>query len=243
MCDPPLAATEINTIGKSANKRGYDYRCRKPPIAAHCNRRECVRQKLGVDDNMPILSLTKLDGDPVLWLFELQGKRIMLETRELMTQKLFQEKVGQAINDYPRTMTQKKKKQKNGEAMRNCDVQVVDDDDTSVGIFKQLVFGYARGQARTTTKEQLLESNSPLITGDGEVWMKLRGLMRHLDNQGFKYKSEHHLSQMLRQMGCEPSIERVSPKPSGSVRVWKLKDKDLPPESGDPSLNFSTTEF
>lgn len=243
MCNPPLGATEINTISRSANKKGYDYRCRKPPIAAHCNRRECVMRRHGIDDNMPILSLTKLESDPVLWLFELQGKRIMLDTRELMTQKLFQEKVGQAINDYPRTMTQENWEQKIGEAMRNCDVQIVDEDDTSVGIFKQLVHSYARGQARTTTKEQLLESNSPFITGDGEIWMKLRGLIRHLDNQGFKYKSEVHLCQMLRAMGCEPSTERVSPKPSGSVRVWKLKDKDLPAESSDPSLNFSTTEF
>ncbi|RWO85761.1 hypothetical protein [Mesorhizobium sp.] len=241
MCDPPLGAPEITTINKSANKKGYDYRCRKPPIAAHCNRRECVKRSFGIDDNMPILSLTKLDGDPVLWLFELQGKRILLDTRELMTQKLFQEKVGQAICDYPRTMTQENWEQKIGEAMRQCDVQTVDEDDTSVGIFRQLVHGYARGQARTTTKEQLLDSNSPFITGEGETWFKLRGLMRYLDNQGFKYKSEHHLGQMLRAMHCEPSTERVSSKPSGSVRIWKLRDRDMPPEGGDPEFKLERT--
>lgn len=244
MCRPPLPADEISAMSKSVAKKDYEYRCRRAPINAHCNRSACVGRAYGVGDNLPPISLTKHDGDPVLWFFEISGKRIMLETRELMTQRLFQEKVGQVINDYPRTMKQADWEQRIGEAMRNCDVVDVEVDDTALGAFRQAVLQFVTGQARVVSKAQLLTSNMPYLPGDGTIWFRLRGLIRHLENQNIKFKSEHHVSRMLKDMGFEASSERVQSGAGGTVRVWKISESkiltDLPTE---PPVKFGTTEF
>lgn len=244
MCHPPLPADEISAMSKSVAKKDYEYRCRRAPINAHCNRSVCVARAYGIGDNLPPISLTKYDGEPVLWFFEINGKRIMLETRELMTQQLFQEKVGQAINDYPRTLKQPDWEQRIGEAMRNCDVVEVEIDDTALGAFRQAVLQYVTGQARTVSKAQLLTSNAPFAASDGTIWFRLRGLIRHLENQNIKFKSEHHVTQMLKDMGCEASSERVIPGKGGIVRVWKISMDVVPTDlSTEPPVKFGTTEF
>lgn len=245
MCDPPLTLDEVNTIAKSVNKKDYFYRCGKPPINAYCDRPLCKTRSCGIGDSGPELGqLTKYMSDPVLWFLEIDGKRVMLETRELMNQKLFQEKVGQEINRYLPTLPQAQWERKIDAAMRNCTEELVPEEASTFGQFKTIVHMYCQGQARTTTKAQLAESHSPFITGDGEVWFKAIGLRKFLDNQGFKFKSMHHVFQMLRNMGCEHNVVRVKPGPKGLVNVWVINEDELPPESeGPPMPAFGTEAF
>ncbi|WP_224545598.1 TOTE conflict system archaeo-eukaryotic primase domain-containing protein [Mesorhizobium sp. CA16] len=247
MCDPPLTLDEVNTIAKSVSKKDYFYRCGKPPIKDYCDRAVCKTRACGIGDSGPELGqLTKYMSDPVLWFLEIDGKRVMLETRELMNQKLFQEKVGQEINRYLPTLPQAQWERKIDTAMRNCTEEPVPEEASTFGQFKSIVHMYCRGQARTTTKAQLAESHSPFITGDGEVWFKAIGLRKYLDVQGFKFKSMHHVFQMLRDMGCVHETLRVKPGAGGTVNVWVIKEDALPPESEDePALAFGsgTIEF
>lgn len=245
MCDPPLTLAEINVIVKSVGKKDYFYKCSKPPIKPHCERSVCKTRACGIGDNGPEIGhLTKYVSDPVLWFLGVDDKRIMLETRELTNQRLFQERVSAAVNRYPRTLKQADWEQWLDTSMRNCSEVEVPEEASTFGQFKDVVHMYCRGQARTTTKEQLAESNSPFITGDGEVWFKAIGLQKHLNNQGFKYKSMVHVYEMLRKMGCRHDTVRVKPGPRGTVNVWVINEAKMPPESDDgPGLSFSTEEF
>lgn len=247
MCDPPLTLAEINVIQKSVGKKDYDYRCRKPPIAPHCHRRMCMGRKCGVGEGAEgggrpeILDVKKWVGDPTLWFVTVNGQRLMFTTDELLTQPMFKKRIADAISRVPRTIPQERWDRYIDELIQNCEVEYAPVDATPYGQFKIILEQYLLGQARTTTKEQLADSNSPFITGDGEVWFKLRGLLRHLDNQGFKYKSEHHVAQMLKSDDIGGVNKPMHVKGKG-FNIWIVKEPESSKEP-DPENNFGTQVF
>lgn len=243
-CDPPLTLSEINTIQKSVAKKDYGYRCRKPPIAAHCNRRVCLTCEHGVgggEGNIgpEISNLVKYEGTPVYWFATIGDKRMMLTNDELTNQLKFRAKVFATINRMPMKMLGPRWDRYIDELGKNCQVIEVAEEMLDLGRFRNLLDTYLLGQARTTTKEQLVESTSPFITGDGEVWFRVEGLLRHLDRQGFRYPSTVICKWLRDECGAQDSQLHVK---GVNRRIWKIKEPASSKEP-DPPNNFGQTEF
>ncbi|MER8545972.1 hypothetical protein NKH41_09550 [Mesorhizobium sp. M1169] len=242
-CDPPLTLAEINVIQKSVGKKDYGYRCRKPPIAAHCNRRVCLTCEHGVgggEGNIgpEISSLVKYEGDPVYWFATIADKRMMLRSEELIDQNKFRTKLLATINRLLPKQLGPRWDRYIDELCRNAQVIEVADEMLDLGRFRNLLDTYLLGQARTTTKEQLAESLSPFITGDGEVWFRVEGLVKHLDRQGFRHDPTK-IFKWLRDCGAEDSQLHVK---GVNKRIWKIKEPASSKEP-DPPNNFGQTEF
>lgn len=247
MCDPPLTLAEINTIAKSIGKKEYEYRCKKPPIASYCNRRICLGRKCGVGETAhgvarpEILDIKKYIGDPTIWYMTINGQRMMFTTEELVTQAKFNTRIFDALNILPRTVPPDRWSRFLTELVAGCEIEHAPLDATPFDQFKIVLEGYLNGKSKTTSKDQLLTSYSPFIVGDGTILFKFRGLLKYLDNNGYRYKSEHHIAQMLKSddVGAYPKTMSIKGK---TTNLWIVRQPDQV-EDDDPEINFGTKEF
>lgn len=245
MCHPALTLSELNTIVKSIGRKKYDYRCQHPPIAAYCQRRLCQSRDYGVgqtvegSDNPEIGNLTKYNGDPVLWFFDIGGARLMLTTKELTNQSLFREHVVDKINRFPAALPTARWGKFIDSKLQSCDVIEVPMDASPTGQFQLLVEQFTNGMAQATSKDELIHRHTPFDTGDGEVWFRSRGLLDYLNHHGFKFKSEHHVWQMLRDMGGTTKFVKVK---GHGINLWVLP-KSKHSDEDAPLPEFGTKEF
>lgn len=246
MCDPNLSMSDVTTIGKSVGKKDYEYRCRKPPIASHCNRRLCVGRNFGVGEGAhgtgrpEMTAVTKFVGDPNFWYVTVAGVRMQFTTDELLNQGAFKKKVLDNTNRVVRSIPQDRWDRYLDELMQTCDVQEAPEDSTMLWQFNQVLLSYLTGQARTTSREQLLTSSAPYITPEGEIWFKFQGLLKHLEKQGFKYPSSHQVAQWLKEptIGARSFEESVKGK---SLRLWSIQQPEAlegekPPKYGQQNF-------
>lgn len=242
MCDPPITLDEVNVIVKSVGKKDYSFKCDQSPIKPHCNRKKCLERKHGVgggDGGGPEISaLVKYEGNPVLWFATIADKRMMLTNEELTNQIKFRSKVFATIQRMPMKLLGPRWDRYLDELGRNCEVIKVEEEMLEVGRFRTLLEKYLLGQARTTTKEQLADSFSPYITGDGEVWFRVEGLFKHLERQGFKFNPTLVYDWLKKDFGSRSEQLHVKGK---VFRIWKIKEPDSSKEP-DPENNFGGTQ-
>jgi len=245
MCDPPLSLGEINTLAKSIGRKEYNYRCKQQPIVGHCNRAYCLEQQFGVGDGYDeeatpeVSKFTKHEGDPVFWFCEIRGRRVMLTTEEILSQRLFMKKYTDIANHAAAPMPARKWIKFINDRMENCDVVETPEEASPLGQFKLLLEQYLRGQAQATSKEELAHRMTPYRTGTGEVWFRSRGILDYLTTHGFRYKTEHHVWQMLRSLNAEHRSVNVKKIP---FNIWILPEP-APIEDDAPLPDFGSEDF
>ena len=92
--DPPLSNSEVQSLIKSLNRKGYDkYRCKEQPICSVCDPARCRTKKFGVgfeEEQMPELgTLTKICSNPSQYFLDVDGKRVELTKEQLHNPNLF----------------------------------------------------------------------------------------------------------------------------------------------------------
>jgi hypothetical protein len=92
--NPPLKSSEVQTVIKQINKKGYDkYKCKDAPINAVCQSGLCRTKRFGVgfgEEEMPPLgNLTKYKSNPPQWFLDVDGTRIELKSEQLYSPPLF----------------------------------------------------------------------------------------------------------------------------------------------------------
>ena len=92
--NPPLKSSEVQTVIKQINKKGYDkYKCKDTPINAVCQSGLCRTKRFGVgfgEEEMPPLgNLTKYKSNPPQWFLDVDGTRIELKSEQLYSPPLF----------------------------------------------------------------------------------------------------------------------------------------------------------
>ncbi|MBL8576353.1 MAG: hypothetical protein JNK47_03940 [Mesorhizobium sp.] len=241
MCDPQMSIEDINTETKSVQKKKdrYFFKCGKAPINAHCNRNLCIQRKFGVGGNIPRLALTKVVGDQIEWLLDIRGKRVRLANKQLFNQRLFQETVGEVINDYLRTIPQPEFERLIGEAMQRAAEQIVPEEYTGKGMLKGTILKLLDGQAKSINAEQFYASDAhPWKQQNGEVWFKIHRLMIQLKTQQVEATIKS-LPDVLREMGCQEQNKSLIPGKK-KCRFWSLNIEAAPVE---PDPAFGTTDF
>jgi hypothetical protein len=239
MCHPSLTTSEMATIEKSVGRKDYEYRCRNAPIAAHCMRGACLKREFGVGGGGPaVQNATRYMGDEVIWYFDVDDKRLCLANGDMTVQKKFQDAIFGATGRMPHQMAPNNWRIFLDDLGQRSSVIEVPEEFTDFGVFRLMLESYLLGQARTTSRDQLAESDSPFITGEGDVWFKSTGLRKHLITHSFKC-SNSDLYRWLRQLGAEPEEIKIKGK---DYRIWKMAapqgvkiDEELP--------EFGTEEF
>jgi len=104
--DPPLPSAEVQQIIKHLRKKDYFYRCTQEPIVSACNKQICLTRKYGIgapndDPGVTFGALTKVNTEPPIWLWDVNGYRVQLTTQELMAQTRFNARVVDELNILP----------------------------------------------------------------------------------------------------------------------------------------------
>ncbi len=235
MCDPPLGVRELQTVIKSVGRKDYDYRCKMEPCASHCHRRACLERKHGVGVTtgglrpLEIGHIAKHPGDPVIWYLEVQGRRFMMTTDELLDQRAFRVQVLEATNQIVAKLPQPRWEAYLNERLANCDIVEVPEDATLIGQLRGLVDEYLTGRAQSITREELLSRGAPYNTGSGEIWFRSAGLLEFLQLHNFRYQSPHHIWQSLREFDAKHLFLNIGGR---GLNVWVLPAPgELPEES------------
>ena len=94
-----LEESEVSeTNVKSVDKKNYNYSCKKLHLKKYCNAKLCITRKYGIGENTDVTKLSigplsVMKSDPPLWFCTVDGKRVMLSTKEKNNQLLFRDAV------------------------------------------------------------------------------------------------------------------------------------------------------
>ena len=240
---PPLEDREVEIIISQLQKKEYFYKCDDQPIVSYCNKDVCIGRKFGIGPGQKasdLSSLTKINGDPPVWILDVDGKRVELGTDSLVSQKNFQKDCLDQINLYPKAMSDKAWTSRMQTLLANLTIIEVPPEATSRGEFEELLTSFCCDRARGAEREEILQGIA--VWADDCVFFQLRDLQKHLKANGFTKYSNVQIGLRLKDMKAEKVDWRVKGK---TVHLWFFPQSyfagledirlDLPPiETIDP---------
>lgn len=234
---PPLSDKEVELIVGQLQKKEYFYKCDDQPIASYCNKDVCIGRKFGIGPGQKsndLGSLTKINGDPPIWIMDVDGKRVELGTDSLVSQKQFQKDCLNQINIYPKTMSEKAWASRMQGLLTTLTIIEVPPEATTKGEFEELFISFCCDRARGVEKEEILQGIAVWV--DDCVFFQLRDIQKHLKANNFTRYSNVQLGLRLKEMKAEKAHWKIKGK---AVHIWFLSQSyfvgsediriDLPP--------------
>jgi len=232
---PPLSAGEVAVIIKQLQKKDYFYKCDDQPIASFCNKDVCMTRKFGVgpgNRNNDLSSLTKINGDPAIWLLNVDGSRVELSTDALVSQVIFQKECVAQANKFPLTMSPRAWQIRMQGLLESLTIVEVAPDTTLKGTFEDLLASFCCDRARGFEKEEIAQGIA--IWMDNRVYFQIKDLMKHLTVNNFLNYTINKVGLRLRELGGERIFWNANGK---GTHVWYFpqsffgddaKDKQIP---------------
>ena len=244
---PPLSHNEVGTVIKQLNKKDYFYKCEDQPIKPFCNKEICKLRKYGVGSSgvsNDLSSLTKIDGDPPIWILNVDELRVELSTQGLISQVQFQKDCVSQINKFPVTVSQRAWQTKIQTLLDNLTIVEVPPDATLSGEFEDLLHNFCTERAKGVEKEDVLQGIS--VWYQERVYFQVKDLRKHLTANDFTHYTSNKITLRLQEIEAEKIFWRVKGK---GVHVWSLPTSffgeeiqeetmplDLPPLVGDKDI-------
>lgn len=234
---PPLDKKEVDLIAAQLSKKEYFYKCDDQPIASFCNKDICITRKFGIGPGQRAVdlgSLTKINGDPPVWIMDVDGQRVELSTDAFVSQKVFQRDCLNQINMMPRTMSAKAWEGRIQVLLSQLTIVEVPPEATSKGEFVDLLTTFCCDRAKGVDREDILQGIA--VWADGRVFFQVKDLKRHLVANQFTSYSAVKIGLRLKELGAEKMFWNVKGR---GVHVWGMPQKtfdgrqetvmDLPP--------------
>lgn len=159
--DPPLGHKEVAYIAKSVNRKAYEFTCHEAPLAQVCNKQICLTRKFGIgtneqDPGVVFGSLVKVETDPPIWIWDVDGVRIELTTAELKEQSRFGTKCMEVINKLPHPIKTRAWADMLRERLADLEVIPAPVEATPEGRMMALLEEYCTERASAKTRDELL---------------------------------------------------------------------------------------
>lgn len=217
--DPPLSIQEVAVIIRQLKKKEYFYRCEDQPIKPYCDKETCKQRKHGVGSSASndLTSLTKIDGDPPIWILSVDGRRVELSTEALTNQAAFQRECVAQINVLPTTVSTKTWHVRIKALLDNVTVVEVPPDATEEGEFHDLLHTFVVERARGDCREDIL--NGVAVWEGDRVYFQVKDIRRHLKLNDFTGYSANKVTLALRELGAEKTFWRMGTR---GIHVWSL---------------------
>jgi hypothetical protein len=228
---PPLGHGEVNTIIKQLQKKEYFYKCDDQPIASFCNKAVCMSRKFGVgpgQSNNDFSSLTKINGDPPVWILNVDGKRVELSTEALVSQPQFQRECVSQINKFPITVNPRAWQTRMQLLLDSVTIVEVPPDATHRGEFEDLLSSFCCDRARGDTREDIMQGIA--VWTEGKVFFQIKDVKKHLQVNGFTHYTSNKMTIRLTDLGAEKMFWRIKTK---GVHVWALPEEFFATEDGE----------
>ena len=235
---PPLSHSEVGAVIRQLKKKEYFYKCEDQPIKPFCDKELCKGRKYGVgpaSTRNDLSSLTKIDGDPPIWILNVDGERVELTTGGLTTQTQFQKECVSQINKFPVSVNQRAWQTRIQTLLDNVTIIEVPPDATFRGEFEDLLHAFACERARGEEREDILQGVAVWL--DGRVYFQVKDIKKHLSVNDFNHYTSNKITLRLQQLEAEKKFWRVRGK---GVHVWSMPQEHFETEEKEmplPKLN------
>jgi|TARA_Y100000052_G_scaffold9405_1_gene9308 hypothetical protein len=217
---PPLSHNEVGAVIKQLQRKDYHYKCEDQPIKPFCNKDVCITRKHGVGPagvQNQMSSLTKIDGDPPIWILDVDGQRLELSTDGLISQTRFQKDCVAQINKLPIAVSQRAWQTRIQLLLDNLTIVEVPPDATIKGEFEDLLSQFCTDRAKGTEREDILQGVAVWI--DNRVFFQVKDIKKHLTVNDFNHYTSNKITLRLQGLDADKMFWRVKGK---GVHVWSL---------------------
>lgn len=234
---PMLKAKEVQLIVKSLGRKEYYYPCNKSPLLNHCNKELCRKREYGIgsgNDEFSLMtgSLTKITTEPPIWIMDVEGIRVQLDTEDLISQDRFRRVCMMSINKLPPRVKVQDWEKLVREKLENVEIVEAPSESRRSSRINQHAFQFLANTPPGKTVEDIKRGRPFLERNTGMILFQGNDLIRYLENNGIKAEARA-IWASLRDAGAQYG---TVPLKVGLLEVWKLK-KDLVPE-----INFDMDE-
>jgi len=217
---PPLSHNEVGMVIRQLKKKDYFYKCEDQPIKPFCDKDVCKLRKYGVGPSgvgSDMSSLTKIDGDPPIWILNVDGERLELSTNGLTSQAQFQKECVGQINKYPVAVNQRTWQTRIQTLLDNLTVVEVPPDATLKGEFEDLLHAFCCERAKGEERDDILQGVA--VWAEGNVYFQVKDIKKHLSVNDFNHYTSNKITLRLQDLQAEKMFWRVRGK---GVHVWYL---------------------
>lgn len=237
---PMLKAKEVQLIIKSLGRKEYFYPCNKAPLISHCNKDLCRKREFGIGQGMDEFSLnmgslTKITTEPPIWIMDVEGVRVQLDTEDLMMQERFRKVCMSAINKLPPRIKGPEWEKIVREKLETVEIVEAPDEARRSGRINQHAHQYLANTPPGRSVEDLNVGKPFYDEVTDTILFNGNALIRYLENHGIKAEPRT-IWASLRQIGADHGMHKTK---RGSVAVWKLKAELVP----DINMKVDDTQY
>lgn len=234
----PLSSKEVQTIIKSATRKEYFYPCNKSPLNQFCNRDVCRKRQFGIgqggdDFSLNLGALLKIATEPPLWIIDIEGIRVQLDTEDLMLQERFRKVCLMSINKLPPAMKRNDWEKIVREKLETVEIVDAPIESKQGSRINQYAYEYLRKTPPARVKDEVLVGRPWYDPSTDEIVFRGCDLLRFFENNGI-HTEARKIWTSVRDSGVKHG--NISIKGS-SVEVWKMPKAlvpditlDLPPD-------------
>ena len=231
---PPLSHSEVGVVIRQLKKKEYYYKCEDQPIKPFCDKQVCRLRKYGVGPTgvgNDMSSLTKINGDPPIWILNVDGERVELSTHALTGQAQFQRECVSQINKFPVAVNQRAWQTRIQTLLDGLTIVEVPPDATIKGEFEDLLHAFACERARGETKEDILQGVA--VWDDDRVFFQVKDLKKHLSVNDFNHYTSNKITLRLQDLKASKKFWRIKGK---GIHVWSLAQSYFKTDDDEISL-------
>ena len=226
---PPLSSSEVQNVIKSLSKdKDYFYRCNQPPLAQVCNKPKCHLRAYGVGSSgitLEISALTKLCTEPPIWTVQVNGRRIQVDTIDLLNQEKFRFKCFETMNLLPKRMGRVAWEAAINDLTQS--MQVIDDvpqEISKVGQMISHITEFVDSCVKTADKNDLVSAQKKLyVENVGKErwgWFKTSQLFTFLERKRYNILSNRMVYHILREnLSCKHKAHNIKKQ---CINCWAV---------------------
>lgn len=220
---------EFNTVLNSVKKADYNYMCKEAPICNYCDREKCKTRKFGISTKnvidseefkVTINSITKLEGDPIMWALNIDNERIMCSTEQLYSQGDFRKLCLERLHKLPAFLSRAAWEDMINQKLTTVEVIMPPEEVTEGYQLRELIVKFCTGGVQAKSWEEIAQGKP--YRENGSFYFNPIDLERYLNLYKFKYESRRKLWFMFEAIGGTGLRKRV--KGTHDRRLWVFSD-------------------
>jgi hypothetical protein len=246
--DPPVDPRELLQIAKNLSRKEYEYTCNRGAIQTACNRQLCLTRRCGVggdegDPGVVFGPLQKLDTEPPIWVWEVNGRRIRLDRIEdLDSQANFRKRCMEVLNLRPRMVKPRAWDRILSDALAKVEVIPAPPEASLKGQVLELLEKYCTGFQNGRTANDLRMDkpwvcdkkgpDDPEWAVEGRTYFRGPHFHKWLESNRIRAKQEK-IWAWIREAGGKDHQHRLGGQPT---RFWSIPSFEVGEEWDVPSI-------
>ncbi len=221
--EPPLGHKEVAAVTKSVKRKTYEYKCTDNPIAPVCNRQICLTRKYGIatgdsDPGVVFGPLLKIATSPPIWIWDVNGARIELDTNDLKDQGRFHTKCIEILNIWPNFVKAKDWATVVREKLERVEVVDVPPDAKPEGLMWAYLQDYCTSSVKAKTKDELLQFKP--WTDQGRIYFSGAHFKKYLEQTHRMKIDVRQIWSWLRNRNAQHHQFNIKGK---GINVWSVE--------------------